>query len=66
MIKRGRPANESIDKIYQVYGHKTSVTNIIKKLQEEKKTILIDFCKRFFSHPLAFPLTVLISILMAH
>ena len=37
MIKRGRSANESIDKIYQVYGYKTSVTNIIKKLQEEKK-----------------------------
>ena len=37
MIRRGRSANESIDKIYQVYGYKTSVTNIIKKLQEEKK-----------------------------
>ena len=37
MIKRGRSANESIDKIYQVYGYKTSVTNVIKKLQEEKK-----------------------------
>ena len=37
MIKRGRSANEAIDKVYQVYGYKTSVTNIIKKLQEEKK-----------------------------
>ena len=58
MIKRGRPANESIDKIYQVYGHKTSVTNIIKKLQEDKKITLIDSCERFFSRSMAFPLTV--------
>ena len=38
MVQRGRSANKSIDKIYQVYGYKTSVTKIIKKLQEDKKT----------------------------
>ena len=38
MVQRGRSANESIDKIYQVYGYKSSVTQIIKKLQEDKKT----------------------------
>ena len=37
VMKRGRSANELIDKIYQVYGYKISVTNIIKKLQEGKK-----------------------------
>ena len=36
MMKRGRLANKAIDKVYQVYGYKTSVTNIIKKLQAEK------------------------------
>ena len=42
MIKRGRSAKEAMDKVYQVYGYKTSVTNIInKKLQEEKIYILI-------------------------
>ena len=39
MVQKGRPANEAIDKIlYQAYyGYKTSVTQIIKKLQDEKK-----------------------------
>ena len=38
MVKRGRSTNEAIDAIYQAYGYKTSVTEIIKKLQEDKKT----------------------------
>ena len=37
MVRRGRSANDSIDKIYQAYGYKTSVTKIIKKLQDDKK-----------------------------
>ena len=37
MVHRGRSANDAIDKIYQAYGYKTSVTKIIKKLQDDKK-----------------------------
>ena len=58
MIKRGRSVIEAIDKVYQVYGDKTSVTNVIKKLQQEKKIILIHSYERFFSCSMAFPLTV--------
>ena len=39
MVKRGWSANDAIDKIYQAYGPRTSVTTkIIKKLQDNKKT----------------------------
>ena len=38
MVQRGRSANEAIDNIYQAYGYKTSVTQIIRKLQEDKKS----------------------------
>ena len=44
MVKRGRSANEAIDAIYRAYGYKTSVTDIIKKLQEDKK----NHFKQFF------------------
>ena len=37
MVKKGRPANEAIDQIYQTYGYKTSVSQIMKKLQQDKK-----------------------------
>ena len=37
MVRRGRSANEAIDTIYQAYGYKTSITHIIKKLQDDKK-----------------------------
>ena len=39
MVHRGRSTNEAIDTIYQAYGYKTSITHIIKKLQEDKKII---------------------------
>ena len=37
MVRRGRSANEAIDTIYQAYGYTTSITHIIKKLQDDKK-----------------------------
>ena len=37
MVQRGRLANEAIDKIYQIYGYKASVTKLIKKPQQDKK-----------------------------
>ena len=43
MVHRGRSANGAIDKIYQAYGYKTSVTKIIKKLQDDKKTYFRQF-----------------------
>ena len=55
-IKRRRSANQLIDKTYQVYDYKTSVTKIINKLQEDRK--IIDSCERFFSRSIAILLTV--------
>ena len=37
MVDRGRSANDAIDYIYRYYGFKESVSNIIKKLQKERK-----------------------------
>eukprot|EP00956_Cyclotella_meneghiniana_P016518 scaffold26080_cov43-Cyclotella_meneghiniana.AAC.7 len=37
MVNRGYSADSAIDKIYDVYGRSTSVTKIIKRLQEDKK-----------------------------
>lgn len=37
MVNRGRSANEAIDFIYRYYGFNQSVSNIIKKLQRERK-----------------------------
>ena len=37
MIRRGHTANSAIDKIYEVYGFKTSVTDILRQLQKDKK-----------------------------
>ena len=37
MVNRGRSANDAIDYIYRYYGFKESVSNIIKKLQKERK-----------------------------
>ena len=54
MVQRGRSANEVIDKMHQTYGYKTSVTKIIKILQEDKKIITDCSSEFFFSHP-AFP-----------
>ena len=36
MVQRGGSANEVIDKMYHTIGYKTSVTKILKKLQEDK------------------------------
>ena len=47
--------NEAIDTIYQAYGYKTSITQIIKKLQEDKKIITCSSSDFFHSH-LVFPL----------
>ena len=38
MVNRGHTANAAIDSIYQVYGLKESVTYILKKLVQDKKT----------------------------
>ena len=38
MVNRGHTANAAIDNIYQVYGLKSSVTEILKKLVKDKKT----------------------------
>ena len=37
MVRRGNTANSAIDKIYEVYGFKTSVTDILRELQKDKK-----------------------------
>ena len=37
MVRRGHTANSAIDKIYTVYGFKTSVTDILKKLVKDKQ-----------------------------
>ena len=37
MVRQGYSADSAIDKIYDVYGRSTSVTKIIKRLQEDKK-----------------------------
>ena len=37
MVTRGRSANEAIVFIYRYYGFNESVSNIIKKLQRERK-----------------------------
>ena len=37
MIRRGHTANGAIDKIYEKYGFKTSVTDILRQLQKDKK-----------------------------
>ena len=37
MTRRGHTANNAIDEIYKVYGHKTSVTDILRKLQKDKR-----------------------------
>ena len=37
MVRRGYTANDAIDKIYTCYGFKTSVSNIIKNLQRDRK-----------------------------
>ena len=38
MVNRGHTANAAIDQIYQVFGLKSSVTEILKKLVDDKKT----------------------------
>ena len=43
MVGRGHSANGAIDKIYQAYGFKTSVTEVIKKLIQDKKTHYMQF-----------------------
>ncbi len=40
MVQRGRSANEVIDKMYHTIGYKTSVTKILKKLQEDNNNPL--------------------------
>ena len=37
LVTQGYSADSAIDKIYDVYGRSTSVTKIIKRLQEDKK-----------------------------
>lgn len=37
MVRRGHTANSAIDKIYIVYGHRTSVTDILKNLVRDKQ-----------------------------
>ena len=37
MVRRGHTANSAIDKIYTVYGHRTSVTDILKSLVRDKR-----------------------------
>ena len=36
MVRRGRQANEAIDTLYNYYGYKTSLTNILKAMRRER------------------------------
>jgi hypothetical protein len=38
MIRSGLDANDACDRIYDAYGHNQSVSNILKKLQNDSKT----------------------------
>ena len=55
MVHRGRSANDAIDKIYQAYGYKTSVTTIINNHKKIRRITLDSSSEGVFSHP-AFPL----------
>jgi hypothetical protein len=37
MVRLGYTAERAIDKIYSVYGHKLSVTNILNRMIKDKK-----------------------------
>ena len=37
MVRAGHNSEDAINKIYDAYGHKTSVTNIINKMRKDRK-----------------------------